>query len=128
MDTGVTSINIVDPSSPLAGGRPAGVHEVGAQVNLLPDGFTAPGAIIVARGGTDNRIAIFDIPQGATLNDGNPAAGRRIAFFWNANGLTYNDTAGQLFDAAVQNAIPEPACVGLTALAGLLALGRRRRG
>ena len=128
VDNNVTSINIVNPTSPLAAGKPAGVHDVNGPVNLLPPNNTAPGAIVVAQGGTDNRVAIFDIPQGALLTDNTPAAGRRIGFFWNANGINYNDNAGQFFDTAVQNAIPEPGCFSLAALVALLAVGRRRRG
>jgi hypothetical protein len=127
VDTNVRSINIVNPTHPLAAGFPAGVRDVGDQVNLLPAGTAAPGAIIVAEGGTDNRVAIFDIPQGAQLTDFTPAAGRRIAFFWNANGLNYNADAERLFDNAVQQAIPEPGGACLLAAAGLLGLKGRRR-
>jgi hypothetical protein len=130
VDLTVTSINIVNPNSPLAGGFPAGVRSVGDQVNLLPAATVAPGAIIVAESGNagDNRIAIFDIPQDAMLFDGTPAAGRRIAFFWNANGINYNADAQTFFDTAVRDAlVPEPAGACLLAGTGLLALQRRRR-
>jgi MYXO-CTERM domain-containing protein len=96
-----------------------------------PGNLFGAGVTLVATGpGADPAATIFEYAPGALLENGSPAAGRRIGLFWNATGTTFSDaTAGRLFDAAVNYAlIPEPSslCLGGIALAGLLGLLARR--
>jgi hypothetical protein len=130
-----TTITIVNPAHPLAAGLSGMVTLAPADATINRTRGTSmfgAGVTIVARGpGADTGATIFEYAPGALLENGSPAAGRRIGLFWNATGTNWDaTTAGKLFDAAVRYAlIPEPSTLSLAAavIVGLFASARRFR-
>jgi hypothetical protein len=129
-----TTITITNPGHPLAAGL-SGVVSIAptdATMNRTRAGnLFGPGVTLIATGpGADAGVTLFEYAPGSLLENGLPAPGRRIGFFWNATGTTFDSaTAGRLFDAAVTYAvIPEPSslCLAGMALFGVVAFKVRR--
>jgi len=100
--TGLTTIEIVNASHPMAAGLPAGVLTIVSAGSELAWGQPAATAQVVARlVGTQN-ACIYGYDKGALLTDGTPAAERRVLFFMTDNvAAVMNADAFKLFDAAI---------------------------
>ncbi len=112
-----TSLNILDPTSPLVAGLSATV-KVSTKSVSLTSLTPAPGATPVAKQVGAAKPGLFGIDTGAALTSGTAPA-RRVGFFLGTNAPANLDADGwKLFDAAVSWAIgpiapppppPEPA-------------------
>ncbi|HIG29722.1 MAG TPA: hypothetical protein EYQ50_18770 [Verrucomicrobiales bacterium] len=104
-----TSINIVDPDHPLAGGLSAGVHEVSSPSGYswgIPDPAVDANIVATLVDNPDAAI-VYEVPQGGSLIDGTPAAGQRIhIFFSDSTFLALNSDGYAIWNAVIQSAGP----------------------
>ena len=99
------SINIINPSHPLAAGFTGSVHVLSTRCRLVRGTNLGPGAIKIATSPEDNNSwTIFAYEKGGMLPGNVPAPAKRIGFFW------HRPSAGtpegkKLFQAAIEWAI-----------------------
>ncbi len=101
-DGGLTSLQIADPTSPLAAGLSGNVTLATSASTWI---WAKPGAqakVIARRIDDPTKAALFTYEPGATLFDGTVAAAPRAAFFAGNNSTPALNTEGwRLFDALV---------------------------
>jgi len=105
-----STINIVDPTSPLAAGFPAGTVTVVTSPQTIsvgsPGAGDPVGAHIVANTGDPNQPVIYDYEKGDKGFDGFTMPERRVFFFFqDTTAAAANDNGWKLFDAAVDWAL-----------------------
>jgi len=115
--TGVTNINIVNASHPLARGLRAGTNVIFSAATDVAWGLAGAKAIVVGRQvGNDARAILFGFERGDVMANGRPAPERRIGLPLTDNsGVAANASGIALFDAAIQWAnptLPMPSVVG----------------
>jgi hypothetical protein len=100
---GQMSIDIVNPSHPMAAGFPAGILTIATAASEFAWGQPAATAQVVARiVGTANNACIYGYDKGALLTDGTAAAERRVLFLMTDNVMANLNADGlKLFDAAI---------------------------
>lgn len=101
--TGLTTIEIVDATHPMAAGLPAGVVTIATAASEFAWGQPDANAKVVARlVGTTANACIYGYDKGALLTDGTAAAERRVLFLMTDNvAVNLNATGWKLFDAAI---------------------------
>lgn len=99
---GLTSLEIVDATHPLAAGLPAGPVTVVTATSEFAWGQPADTAKKIGRiAGTQNYV-IYGYEKGAALKDGTPAPERRVmVFMTDGTPAIFNDNGWRLWDAAV---------------------------
>ncbi len=99
---GLTDVNIVDASSPLAAGLSAGLHTVVTSPQTFSQG-TPTGAHIVATMATDpTQAIIYNYETGEKGFNNFVMPARRVFFFFqDVTAAAANDDGWKLFDAAV---------------------------
>jgi hypothetical protein len=130
----VVTITSFGASHPLGADLPVGNATVlpSAQQMIevvIAGNFPAGYSKVVATNPAGDCARTFLYDKGDTLPDGSTAAGIRIGFpLTRYSTGTLNDTGWDLFDHAVQYAIPEPATLALLGLGALGLAIRRKRG
>ncbi len=107
---GQTDLDVVDPSNPLAGGLPAGVHTITTSQVSFNWGVPIPEAMIAAtQVGDATHAVVYGVDTGATLLGGGTAPARRILLPFDDNTYQVLNASGlTLFDAAVAWAMNIP--------------------